>query len=81
VTETEKAAREAADELFLVLTDKACELQNQAKEADDQDEPLRAELRRTMEQLADLERELRARDQLRLFLPVLKPPKRMRGPM
>ena len=81
MTETEKAAREAADELFLVLTDKACELQNQAKEADYQDEPLRAELRRTMEQLADLERELRARDQLRLSLPVLQPPKRIRGPM
>ncbi|HEY0352105.1 MAG TPA: hypothetical protein VGC68_00545 [Enterovirga sp.] len=61
---TEKYAREALDERFLALTEKANDLQARVRGADRSD-PVHAELRRVMEQIADAERELRSWDQLK----------------
>jgi hypothetical protein len=63
VNETEKNAREALDERFLVLSDKASDLQTRARGAERSD-PVHAELRRVMEQIADAEREVRSWDHL-----------------
>jgi uncharacterized membrane protein YccC len=64
VNETEKNAREALDERFLVLSDRATDLQTRARRADRSD-PVHAELRRVMEQIADAEREVRSWDHLK----------------
>jgi hypothetical protein len=65
VTDTAKAAEAALDEQFFATTDKACKLQQVVKVADPND-PVHAELRRTMERLSDIERELRMRDRFRV---------------
>ena len=65
MTEIEKVAQAVLDEQFLAATDRACELQERVKDAAAGD-PVHAELRRALEQFSDIERQVRARNQLQL---------------
>jgi hypothetical protein len=64
MTEIEAVGHTPLEDRFFAATDKACELQKLAKTAD-RHAPVHAELRRMMEQLADIERELRVVNGLR----------------
>jgi hypothetical protein len=68
VIAAQKAAQAVLDEQLFVATDKFCQLQEQAVAAGRAD-PVHAELRRTLEHLADLQRELRALERVSAVKP------------